>query len=146
MVAPLLALTADYINILKKAHIEYINCTSSKSQSDADAIRAPVKDSLRVILTTPESLLQNNNLIVFVRSLIEEGRVHRVVVDEAHVVLTWGPQFRPAYVKLLSEWSNIDADLAYTFMSATLKSTDILDLADISKIDAYYILSCEQNK
>lgn len=95
-----------------------------------------------MLLTTPESLIKNSGLIEYIKKAIEENLIHRVIVDEAHVVLSWGDSFRPSYRKIFYSWRDLKHQFAYSFVSATLKTTEIFDLMALLKLANLTLLSC----
>ena len=48
----------------------------------------------KVLFTSPEALLKNNELRGILDGLSKEGVIRNVVIDEAHIVPDWGTFFR----------------------------------------------------
>ncbi|MBT8405060.1 MAG: RecQ family ATP-dependent DNA helicase [Gemmatimonadetes bacterium] len=60
-----------------------------------NSLRAALEGRLRVLLVAPERLRSPGFAAV-----LESGRIGRIAVDEAHCVVQWGFDFRPAYLAL----------------------------------------------
>jgi len=71
----------------------------AKNEYDFEVAQKP----LRVLFTTPEQITARagkGRLPSILRKLVVAGRLHTLVVDEAHVVTGWGTQFRSKYLEL----------------------------------------------
>ena len=76
-------------------------------------------EGAKLLFVTPERLLQSLSLGGVLRSLASRGLLQRVVVDEAHCVVSWGSDFRPEYARL----GSLRADLPgvpWLLLTATL--------------------------
>ena len=51
----------------------------------------------KIILTTPEMLSKDNDFYRKIVQVSDADQLDRIVVDEAHTVVTWGDTFRPLY-------------------------------------------------
>ena len=97
VVSPLVALMKDQLDSLPPAM--RAAATSLTGELDARELRARVgelaRGRYRLVYVAPERLRS----LPLLRALREAG-VERLVVDEAHCVSTWGPDFRPDYLAL----------------------------------------------
>ena len=65
-----------------------------------------VKD-YRLLFTTPEMLLER--LMDTVVSLDTQGKIERIVFDEAHTISTWGSTFHPLYKEVAEKMAAVNA-------------------------------------
>ena len=94
-----------------------------------DAIRAGTQ---RVVVSSPEAVEQG--LSGCLTAAASEGRLHYLIVDEAHLVDQWGSAFRPEFQTLASQrlaWLDVTPpgrEVITVAMSATLTSRHITTL------------------
>lgn len=97
VVSPLVALMKDQLDSLPAAM--RAAATSVTGELDAREARARLAEiargRYRLVYVAPERLRN----VALLRALREAG-VERLVIDEAHCVSTWGPDFRPDYLSL----------------------------------------------
>ena len=74
-----------------------ISRTGDTSQEERRAIEAALRDGrLPLIYTSPESLLGSRLYDVCLQAA-REGLITRFVIDEAHLIASWGAGFRPEF-------------------------------------------------
>ncbi|KAI0933765.1 hypothetical protein AcV5_010489 [Taiwanofungus camphoratus] len=100
VISPLLSLIRDQVNALKKRGVDVV-CFLKKhdDDEDMDASRrlqgAGRKPS--ILYLTPEKLQCSSWLRRVMDKLYDAGELARFVIDEAHVLSTWGRTFRDSY-------------------------------------------------
>ncbi len=94
VISPLIGLMNDQVKNLE-IHYPYVTTIHSD-------IAPPIKEEIitnvsegkyHIMYISPETLLSRSDI----ENLIGERTIGMVVVDEAHIVTTWGKQFRPDY-------------------------------------------------
>ena len=97
VVSPLVALMKDQLDSLPPAM--RAAATSLTGELDARELRARIgemaRGRYRLVYVAPERLRSPALLLA-----LRQAGVERLVVDEAHCVSTWGPDFRPDYLAL----------------------------------------------
>lgn len=95
VVSPLIALMNDQIYSLEHKGLNIAaTINSSISLSEKESIIQRVQaGEVSVLYLSPESLLSRSDIT----SLIGGRKIGLLVVDEAHIVTTWGKAFRPDY-------------------------------------------------
>lgn len=74
-----------------------ISRTGDTSQAERQAIEAALRDGrLPIIYTSPESLLGSRLYDVCLQAA-QAGLLSRFVIDEAHLIASWGAGFRPEF-------------------------------------------------
>ena len=92
-----------------------------------DILDEVANGTCHILYLSPESLLSRSD----VEQLIGHRQIGLVVVDEAHIVTTWGKQFRPDYwylgdhVRKLRRAQMKKEDMAAPFVLATFTATAI---------------------
>lgn len=67
-----------------------------RPEADKEAIRQRLRDGTqRVVFTSPEALV--SGLTAPLHALAATGKLTSIVIDEAHLVRTWGLDFRPEF-------------------------------------------------
>ena len=96
-------------------------------ESDPSTVRQALKDgSCRLLFTSPEACV-SGNLRSVLDELAETGRLENLVVDEAHIIDTWGGHFRVEFQLLAVRWrqwlQKSNARLRTFLLSATFTPT-----------------------
>lgn len=95
VISPLIGLMNDQIRALEE-------CGYTKAKTINSDIPAVIKTDIlenvqngnvNILYLSPETLLAHSNI----SDLIGNRKIGLVIVDEAHIVTTWGKQFRPDY-------------------------------------------------
>ncbi|MEX2375165.1 MAG: protein DpdF [Dehalococcoidia bacterium] len=109
MVVPTTAIALDQERSLQARRPDLPRTLAWHGDLDG-AARSEVKDRLllgtqQIVITSPEALA--TSLEVPVRRSAEAGKIHTVVVDEAHLIHDWGLEFRPELQQVASIWDQL---------------------------------------
>jgi superfamily II DNA helicase RecQ len=106
---------------------------SERPDMEKESIKERLRDGTqRVLFTSPEALVAS--LAQSLRHLASRGALHHVVIDEAHLVRTWGLSFRPEFqlvASLISELRDVAKAQGVTpprvaLLTATLSEQGLL--------------------
>ncbi len=94
VISPLIGLMKDQVSNIHSM----TNCAATINSDytpleKEETLEAVRKGEKSILYLSPESLLSNSDIT----SLIGDRKIGLVVVDEAHIVTTWGKNFRPDY-------------------------------------------------
>lgn len=94
VVSPLIALMFDQVNALKKRGVDFVACLNSDiSFLERRNILEQVENGkISILYLSPELLLSYD-----IRYFIGDRQLGLLVIDEAHLVTTWGRDFRIDY-------------------------------------------------
>ncbi len=102
VISPLRALMSDQVERLRALDIDVMMLASRDSQ-DGNTMQelrtASQKPSL--VYVTPEKLYCSDNMKAILKSLYARRQLARFVIDEAHLINTWGRDFRSSGVRRL---------------------------------------------
>ena len=93
VISPLISLIQDQLHHLREAGIQAASFSSGEGDMRADGelfrqLRDPQSD-IRILFVTPEKISRSNYLINCIAEMASQGRLARIVVDEAHCVSAW---------------------------------------------------------
>lgn len=95
VVTPLIGLMNDQVQALKRRGYSWARTINSDISPviKQEIIEEVSQGKCHIIYLSPESLLSRSDI----EQLIGRRKIGLFVVDEAHIVTTWGKQFRPDY-------------------------------------------------
>lgn len=105
VVSPLKALMQDQLEGLRRKNIDVEVLDSSKESHEVSSIMARLtpnsRNKPRLLYVTPEKLAESAHMKSVLSRLYDASELARFVIDEAHLVATWGRDFRDAVSFLL---------------------------------------------
>lgn len=95
VISPLIGLMKDQVNNLNLINYKYARTINSDINpiKKQEIINDIMYNKCNILYISPETLLSRSNI----EQLIGSRKLGLVVIDEAHIVTTWGKQFRPDY-------------------------------------------------
>lgn len=95
VISPLIGLMNDQVRNLEIKNYKYVKTINSDiSPIKKEEIKEQVANGeVHILYISPETLLSRSD----VENLIGDRTIGLLVIDEAHIVTTWGKQFRPDY-------------------------------------------------
>ncbi|TDM33010.1 DEAD/DEAH box helicase [Macrococcoides canis] len=123
VISPLIGLMNDQTESLKRRNIKNAKTINSGiSPLEKEKIKAEIKaGSIDLLYISSETLLSRGDIA----NLIGERPIGLFIVDEAHIVTTWGKSFRPDYWYMGSYVSKLRAN--QTFPIVTFTATAIVE-------------------
>ncbi|KAA1036892.1 ATP-dependent DNA helicase RecQ [Macrococcus equipercicus] len=123
VISPLIGLMNDQTESLKRKNIKNAKTINSGiSPLQKEKIKAEIKDGkIDLLYISSETLLSRGDI----GNLIGERPIGLFIVDEAHIVTTWGKSFRPDYWYMGSHVSKLRAN--QTFPIVTFTATAIVE-------------------
>lgn len=104
VIMPIISLIEDQMHHLSNLGIPHIVYNSNKKfkkiSAQVEAILNESPEAPKLILTTPEKMLNSDELLKSLEKIKAKGLINRIVIDEAHCVSQWGHSFRPMYLKI----------------------------------------------
>ena len=95
VISPLIGLMNDQVRNLEIKNYKYVKTINSDiSPIKKEEIKEQVANGeVHILYISPETLLSRSDI----ENLIGDRTIGLLVIDEAHIVTTWGKQFRPDY-------------------------------------------------
>ena len=120
VITPLIGLMNDQIQNIKSMTNRAATINSEYTPEEKDCIKEKiVSREVSILYVSPETLLSNNPIT----NLIGDRKIGLFVIDEAHIVSTWGKSFRPDYWFLGDYISYLRTKQGYSFPIATFSAT-----------------------
>jgi ATP-dependent DNA helicase RecQ len=125
VVSPLVSLMKDQVDALRRKGVRASALNSNLSEQElaqtTSAVRAGTIDILYV---APERLVTPSFLRLLSSS---DVRISSVIVDEAHVVVSWGKDFRESYLKV-GDFIDMFPQAVVMAMTATAGPDDVAEI------------------
>ena len=94
VLTPLIALMNDQVEGIEKMTNKAATINSDYTPAQREMTKKRIKENeISILYLSPEVLLSNSDIT----GLIGDRKIGLLVVDEAHIVSTWGKTFRPDY-------------------------------------------------
>ncbi|EAU85201.2 ATP-dependent DNA helicase recQ [Coprinopsis cinerea okayama7 len=129
MVSPLIALQNEQLESFNQKGIKAIALNSQYGGCSHANLQKLKNGDYQVLLISPELLLSKRFLDTMMRDREFTSRILSVVVDEAHVVSSWGAGFRKKYGELGMIRAFLPKHVPLVAMSATLPARVRYDVA-----------------
>jgi superfamily II DNA helicase RecQ len=103
VISPLLALMNDQVKALREKRVKAAMLNSEVSAEDKRLVRQQLlspRDQPSICYITPEQIEKSDGLQNVLKNLFENGRLARFVIDEAHLISSWGRDFRESSVSV----------------------------------------------
>ncbi|KZO97674.1 ATP-dependent DNA helicase [Calocera viscosa TUFC12733] len=153
VISPLVSLIADQIMHLREAGVEAVMLTGATGKEESrdifarlgkktggkgrGAVRAldegPAQEEIKLCYVTPERIAKSKTFMSLMEKMALDGRLARIVIDEAHCVSSLGHDFRPDYKKL-SILRQLFPTVPILALSATCPPSVLKDLLKILKL------------
>lgn len=115
VISPLIALMQDQVRQLGERGVAAVSINSlMPAQQRKDALAAIRTGLIKIVFVSPEMLKSHA-----MTSLCHDLKPWLVVVDEAHCVVEWGAEFRPAYARIGAFIQSLEARPVVCAMTAT---------------------------
>ncbi|EPQ58525.1 ATP-dependent DNA helicase [Gloeophyllum trabeum ATCC 11539] len=131
VISPLLALMSDQVQSLMQKGIDVVCFSSDQSdETNTEAWRKLTgKRKPALAYVTPEKLESSDKMRDTMRRLYDNKELARFVIDEAHVISSWGRNFRTAY-KHLDRLRRDYPDVPIMALTATANKKTRKDIID----------------
>ena len=100
------------------------------ANSNSNIVSAIKRKTARLVITSPEAVIKSPSLNSAVREAAENGYLHNIVIDEAHIVPDWGVHFRPdfqIFSVVLKEMQQASTKRIRTYLLSATLQDDVVD-------------------
>ncbi|KZT66832.1 ATP-dependent DNA helicase [Daedalea quercina L-15889] len=100
VICPLLALMQDQVDALKHKGVDVAYFMSGQNTEESDQVTRRLRSKgnrPRIFYITPEKFKHSSIVLHLLNEIRDDRELARFVIDEAHLVIKWGRDFREAY-------------------------------------------------
>ncbi|WP_248402984.1 helicase-related protein [Butyrivibrio fibrisolvens] len=144
VIVPTVALISDHIKSDNKifarlpwiSSIFYSAKRNEKSETYMDELCEQIKNAKQTILYISPESLTNYKIVNALNYSAAHGNLSAIVVDEAHLIVDWGMNFRPEFQfipALCEKYNNYESKIYTILTSATITESDSDTLRSIFK-------------
>lgn len=139
VISPLISLMQDQVEALQSKGINAIVINSKTSASDRTTkFNLLANDGVDLLYVSPEMLNTSKRMKDKLFLLYRDGKIARIVIDEAHCVSSWGHDFRPDY-KDLESLKDTYPQTPIMALTATANKPVRLDIARCLRDDSVFL-------
>lgn len=101
VISPLISLIRDQCYHLEEAGVKAAYIIGASTKEEVNQVQDDMtKNVLKLLYVTPEKIAKSKRFMTKLGKLYENGKLARIVIDEAHCCSVVGHDFRPDYKKL----------------------------------------------
>ncbi|MNU43643.1 ATP-dependent DNA helicase RecQ [compost metagenome] len=127
VVSPLVSLMKDQVDALRRKGVRASALNSNLSDLElAETTSAVREGTIDILYVAPERLVTPSFLRLVSSSA---ARISSVTVDESHVIVSWGRDFRESYLRV-GEFIDMHPDAVAMAMTATAGPDDVSEILD----------------
>ncbi len=128
VISPLLALIKDQVKQMKILQLTAVSFGALQSEvAERSLINEIRKGKYNFVFITPEKLVMSGTVSKLLKYLAQQGMLSRFVIDEAHCISLYGPQFRRHYYQLSSVF-RMFPEIPITGLTATCNDDMLEDI------------------
>lgn len=128
-------------NILRSKKNE-IFCYYSECKYFSDIVEAIQNQEAKLLFISPEALIKNRKFKELIEEANEKKYIKNLIVDEAHLVVSWGDFFRVDY-QCISPWRDellkITPDIRTYLLSATYQDNTVKTLKRMFSVNKKWL-------
>ncbi|KAI9508471.1 hypothetical protein F5148DRAFT_1195917 [Russula earlei] len=146
VVSPLRALMADQVERLRSLSIDVMMLASLDQDGNTMHELRSASKMPSLVYATPEKLYCNENMKATLKGLHARHQLARFVIDEAHLINTWGRDFRSSGYGALFNIRKEYPGIPIVALTATATSEALQDIVTALGLCDYVLLSQSFNR
>lgn len=147
VISPLRALMSDQVERLRALDIGVMKLASTDSQDGNTTQELQTASTkLSLVYVTPEKLYCSDNMKAILKNLHARRQLARFVIDEAHLINTWGRDFRSSGYGALNNIRKEYPEVPIMALTATATSEALQDIVSALGLTDYVFLSQSFNR
>jgi ATP-dependent DNA helicase RecQ len=125
VVSPLVSLMKDQVDALRRKGVRASALNSNLSEQELAETTAAVREgTIDILYVAPERLVTTSFMRLVASSA---AKISMVTVDESHVIVSWGKDFRESYLRV-GEFIDAFPDAVAMAMTATAGPADVSEI------------------
>lgn len=138
VVSPLISLMKDQVDTLKNRGVPALYLNSSQSVAEQnEALHAAISGAVKLLYVSPERLASES-----FRRAAGRMRISLVCMDEAHAMVGWSKEFRPAYGMISDFTDSLPARPVIAAFTATASASIRNGILDLLRMKSPLVISC----